>query len=238
MVHPPHKGRELRLTRAQVRRVDLICTERYGIPGIVLMENAARALFATAVKMLGTAGGRRVLIVCGGGNNGGDGYALARHLHNAGYDVLIAAAKPVSQLVGDAAINARICERMSLPIEPATPDLVESAPADLVVDALVGTGLDKAPSEDSAALMRAINQRREPVLAVDVPSGLDCDTGRPLGSPEDCVRAERTVTFVAEKVGFASAREYTGDVIVGDIGAPAEAVEEAVAQEVSIVGRR
>lgn len=217
------------LTRRQARLVDRICAEAYGIPGIVLMENAARALADAALQMLVQLKGRRVLIVCGGGNNGGDGYALARHLHNSGCLVTLAAAKPIEQLEGDAATNARIARRMNLPIEPATPQLLGSAPADLIVDALLGTGLDKAPNQAVAALIRAMNHRPEPILAVDVPSGLDCDTGRPRGAAEDCVRAERTVTFVAEKVGFPNAREYTGEVIVGDIGAPPEAIAAAIA---------
>ena len=74
-----------------------------------------------------------------------------------------------------------------------------------------------------------MNARREPILAVDVPSGLDCDTGRPLGAPQDCVRAAVTVTFVAAKVGFPPAHPYTGEIIIGDIGAPPEAIRQAVA---------
>lgn len=216
------------LTRRQARLVDRICTEEYGIPGIVLMENAARALADAAREMLAELNGRRVLIVCGGGNNGGDGYAVARHLHNAGYAITLAAARPIQQLAGDAAINARIAQKMRLVIEPASPRLVQTAPADLIIDALLGTGLEKAPSEAAVALIHAMNDRPEPILAVDVPSGLDCDTGKPFGSPHDCVRATRTLTMVADKAGFSAAREFTGAVSIGDIGAPREAIERAV----------
>ncbi len=230
-----------RLTREQVRRVDRICVEEFGIPGIVLMENAARAIVTVARELLSRAGGTRVLIVCGGGNNGGDGYAAARHLYNAGYEVAIGA-HPMPEIlpsaaaggpggVGekDAQINARICDRMGLRIEPATPSSIAQAQADLVIDALLGTGLDKPPREDAADLIRAMNARRTPILAVDVPSGLDCDTGRPLSSHEDCIRANVTVTMAADKAGFAHAHQWTGVIVITDIGAPPEAIGRAAA---------
>jgi NAD(P)H-hydrate epimerase len=169
-----------------------------------------------------------VLIVCGGGNNGGDGFAAARHLHSAGCAPLLLAATPVSQLTGDAAANAQIAGRIGIPIEPATPERIGDAPADLIIDALLGTGLDQPPREPAAALIRAMNARGLPILAVDLPSGLDCDTGRPLGPSEHCIRAHVTATMVAEKAGFPRARPWTGEVIVADIGAPPEAVRAAV----------
>ena len=217
-----------RLTREQVRRVDAICTDDFGIPGIVLMENAARAIADVALRLLAGAPGNRVLIICGGGNNGGDGYAAARHLHNSGCHVLLAAATPGDALIGDAATNAGIARRMGLQIEPATPELVRSAPADLLIDALLGTGIDQPPREAAAALILAMNARRQPLLAVDIPSGLDCDTGRPLGPAEHCIRATATVTMVAEKSGFPAARNFTGDIIIGDIGAPPAAIRRAM----------
>ena len=95
----------------------------------------------------------------------------------------------------------------------------------IIVDAIFGTGLDRPPAEPVAAIIEAINASGRPIVAVDVPSGLDCDTGRPLGA---CIRAEHTITFVAEKVGFESpqARAYLGEVTVGDIGVPRELVEQ------------
>jgi NAD(P)H-hydrate epimerase len=192
------------------------------------MENAARALASAAIELLERAGGHRPLIVCGGGNNGGDGFALARHLHNAGIQPLILAATPVEQLSGDAATNALVCVRLGLPIAPATRQSIRDTPADLIVDALLGTGLDKPPRQPAAELIRAMNARGLPILAVDVPSGLDCDTGQPLGPPETCVRASLTVTMAAEKAGFGRAREWTGQVVVGDIGAPPEALATAI----------
>ena len=211
----------VRLTRKQSREIDRRAVEELHLPGIVLMENAARALAAAAAQMLD--GKRRVLIVCGGGNNGGDGYAVARHLHNCGAGVSILATKKVEELKGDAGTNARVAAAMELSIQSATPEAVRAAEVDLVIDALLGTGLTEPPREDAVGLIEAMNAHPAAVLAADVPSGLDCDKGRPLGA---CVRADRTVTFVAEKAGFgaASARDYLGEVSVGDIGVPPELV--------------
>jgi NAD(P)H-hydrate epimerase len=189
------------------------------------MENAARAVTDAAMEMIaGQYPG--VLIVCGGGNNGGDGLAVARHLHNRGVSVEIALAADPKTYTGDAAINFEIVRAMGIP----SPGLeVGHTPpalgrAELIVDALFGTGLRSPPR--TRWQIDLMNERGVPVLAVDVPSGLDCDTGEPLGPA--CVRATRTVTFVAEKTGFANpaARQYLGEVIVGDIGCPREVIEK------------
>ena len=213
-----------RITREQAREIDRICVEEFGLPGVVLMENAALALLDACRDMLGGLRDKRVAIVCGGGNNGGDGYALARHLANGGAAVTIRAARPIDALAGDAAVNATVCRAMGLPTEEdgTLPE------ADLIVDALLGTGLTSPPRDGAAEVIRAMNAHGGPVLSVDVPSGLDADAGRPLGPPSACVRADRTVTFVAEKVGFPRARAWTGEVVVGDIGCPRAAVERAL----------
>lgn len=223
----------IRLSREQVRRVDQICIEEYGLPGIVLMENAARSAADVAMQMLSGTGGR-VSILCGGGNNGGDGLAIARHLHNRGFHVEIAAAwlKP---LKGDAAIHDRVVREMGLPIESLllgeadrrTLDEQRSllAGADLLIDALFGTGFQGPTAGPFRPLLSSLSTWCPSVLAVDLPSGLDCDTGEPTG--DACVRATRTVTFVAEKLGFANprSREFTGDVVIGDIGCPREVID-------------
>lgn len=208
----------LRLTRAQVREVDRRAIDDYHIPGIVLMENAARSLLASAWEMLERRA-QPVVIVCGGGNNGGDGLAVARHLHNRGCLVEIALATDPMKFTGDALTSWRIVQAMHLPIG------WRSKPA-LLIDALFGTGLSTAPRTEAISIIRRMNGEGVPILAVDVPSGLDSDTGIPVG--EHCVRATRTVTFVAEKAGFANpeSRQYTGEVIVGDIGCPRELIEE------------
>ncbi len=210
------------LNRDSVRAVDRAAIDEYGIPGVVLMENAARALAVETLAMLPETAGL-VLIVCGSGNNGGDGWALARHLHNAGSGVRIAPLGAPRD-GGDAAVNCRICRNMNL--REIVPDDLPAhlADCDLVVDAIFGTGLDRAVSGAAATVIESINGSGRPVLAVDVPSGLDCDTGRPLGST---IRAARTVTFVARKPAMIveAAAAYTGEVVVADIGAPVELLE-------------
>jgi NAD(P)H-hydrate epimerase len=221
----------MRLTRQQVRAVDRIAIERYHVPGVVLMENAARGVVDAMGDLL--AGGGPIGILCGPGNNGGDGLAVARHLHNRGCDVSIILATDPAGFKGDALIQWRIVRAMGL--HCVDPDPRGRAGADalgqaaVIVDALFGTGLARPVDESVRPYINACNDRPaagRPVVAVDVPSGLDCDTGRPLGA---CVRATRTVTFVAEKAGFAApgAREYLGEVIVADIGCPNEAIGEA-----------
>ncbi len=212
------------LDRQAVREVDRIAIEEFAMPGIVLMENAALGLAKHALEMLtgADASPPRVLIICGSGNNGGDGYALARHLVNHEVDVtLVCLGDPTSG--GDADINKVICNHMNIPV--IEPDKLEAfANCHLIVDAIFGTGLDRPVTGPIASIIEWINQTGVSILAADCPSGLDCDTGRPLGC---AVRATRTVTFVARKPGFllGDARSYTGEVFVASIGAPASLIE-------------
>jgi len=216
----------IRLTREQVREVDRRAIEEYCIPGIVLMENAARGAAEVALQMLPTPGGP-VCIACGGGNNGGDGLAIARHLHNHGLDVRVVLAADPAKLTGDARINFEIVTRMRLPVQRLVSTTEPTVPrtARLIIDALFGTGLSKPINDPIKSFIeRQINDSGVPVLAIDLPSGMDCDTGQPIGGV--CVRATKTVTFVAEKAGFGNpaSEQYTGQVIVAHIGAPPEIV--------------
>lgn len=216
----------LRLTREQSRRIDQLAVERYHLDVLVLMENAARSAAEVCDEMLAGVRGRSILIVCGSGNNGGDGLALARHLHNRGAAPRIglmfdpARARPD----GPAAANLRIVQAMSLPIAPADPGEIQHDRADLIVDAIFGTGLSRPARDPFPSIVAAIGRAGRPVLAIDVPSGMDCDTGQPLGV---CVPATGTITFVAEKIGFANpqAKPFLGRVWIGDIGAPGELLE-------------
>jgi NAD(P)H-hydrate epimerase len=220
----------IRLTRAQVREVDRRAIEEYGVPGVVLMENAAIGAAEVAWEMVGKAKGEWIDIICGGGNNGGDGLAIARHLHNFGAEVRVVLAIDPAKYSGEALINWQIVRRMALPMigEDDALDYLKSVETGLVVDALFGTGLASPPRHSAAELIRAMNAKAPRILAVDLPSGLDCDTGEPLGNA--CVRAKRTVTFVAEKAGFANpaSRQYTGEVTVADIGCPREVIEKVL----------
>ncbi|MBA7541063.1 Bifunctional NAD(P)H-hydrate repair enzyme Nnr [subsurface metagenome] len=219
-------SKESVLSRDQIREVDRRAIDHYGIPGIILMENASRGLFRSAERMLAKAGGSRVVIIAGTGNNAGDGFAVARHLHNAGYPPIVVIVGQESRIAGDARTNLEIIKRMGLCLKLLSQDqrglaelTDESQRADLVIDAIFGTGLSGQVRGFYKNVIEQINSNSTPVLAVDIPSGLDCDTGQPLGL---AVRAQTTVTFVARKIGFDApgADAYTGQVLVVDIGAP------------------
>ena len=225
---PVHEDQPLPpLTRAASRYVDATAVSRYGIPSIVLMENAAIGLASHALSLARERGLARALVMCGPGNNGGDGYAAARHLHNEGMDVTLAPITP-PRAGTDAAINAEICRRMALPrLDMKELDRCESN--FLILDAILGTGLEQAPrgvTADAIRLVNELGERRAVIVAADVPSGLDADTGEPLG---DAVRAELTVTFGAMKTGLMTrdAHHWTGRVEVVGIGVPRELVLEA-----------
>jgi NAD(P)H-hydrate epimerase len=167
----------IRLTCQQVRQVDQLAVEQLGIPGIVLMENASRHLADATLDLLGDRRREaRVLIVCGSGNNGGDGFACARLLHNAGVGVAVHAYKPAAELKGDAAVNARIVENMGLPLTVGG-HLPELAAFDVVIDAMLGTGFSGQVRQPLAGWIDAINASPTKVVAVDLPSGLDGTTG-------------------------------------------------------------
>lgn len=196
------------------------------------MENAAIHAADVALSMMR---GRSAVLFCGPGNNGGDGLAVARHLHNAGVSVGLVLGAERSRYAGDALINLTICERMGIPALDAANDGAGSEAAQwvrrrepgLIVDALLGTGLERPVREPILGLIRAINDLADdgmPVLAIDIPSGLDADRGEPLGA---AVRASVTVTFVGLKAGFGSlaAQPYVGRCRVAGIGVPRELAE-------------
>jgi NAD(P)H-hydrate epimerase len=212
------------LTRAEVREVDRRAIEDFGVPGVVLMENAGSGV-ARLLESLGIAG--EVVIACGKGNNGGDGFVIARHLEVAGHPVRILLACRPDEVRGDAAINLAIAQRSGLAIT-CLADADQTAweralaGATWIVDALLGTGASGPPAASLAVAIAAINAARSHgsrMLAVDLPSGLDCDTGGPLGA---CVVADVTATFVGRKRGFDAkgAEAFTGEVRVVGIGAP------------------
>ncbi len=225
------------LSRAQVRNIDQRAINDFGLPGIVLMENAGRNAAAIIQSLLATlppAGPTPIPILCGPGNNGGDGFVIARHLTNAGHRVICGLAADASRLHGDALTNYHVAAAMAIPIHSllAGPDLDRLpqilAAAPLIIDALLGTGATGQPRPPCDQIIRAVNTARANsntpatalVVAIDLPSGLDCDTGQPA---DPTIRADHTITFVAPKLGFEApaAREYVGHVHVADIGAPA-----------------
>jgi NAD(P)H-hydrate epimerase len=263
------------LTRDQVRRVDALAIERYGMSGLVLMENAGRgavdALLAFDPSLLngsnspptgpprgpGSAAERlptsnpegvalqlaanperqaapQVVILCGKGNNAGDGFVIARHLEIRGVAVRVLLLAPPNELTGDAKANFAILQHADVPIVDVSVGSLEShlnqyaAGAAWLVDALLGTGATGEPREPYAAAIRWMNAQPARRLAVDLPSGLDCDTGEPANAT---VRADLTATFVAAKPGFLTvqAKPYVGELRIIDIGVPPRLVREAAA---------
>jgi hydroxyethylthiazole kinase-like uncharacterized protein yjeF len=222
------------LDRASVREVDRLAIEEYGIPSIVLMENASFHIADVCLHILAEETQQRIVIVCGPGNNGGDGLAAARHLHNAGATVELVLTAPDDAYSRDAAANLKIARAMGLRIAvidtgrpaAAVRDAIDRlGGAELIVDAVLGTGLNSAVREPLASVIQSINRAAEEhgieVLSVDIPSGLDADSGQPLGV---AVKADVTVSMVGLKTGFTAlcAQSYIGDVVVVDIGAPKE----------------
>jgi NAD(P)H-hydrate epimerase len=219
------------LTREQARALDRRAMQDFAVPGIVLMENAGRGM-AELLRSLGIGG--LVVICCGKGNNGGDGFVIARHLDNARIGVRVLLFGDPGELAGDAAVNYTILVRSGVPIQVwsgATLDeehlRAELAQADWIVDALFGSGLQGPVRSPFEKVIESINSSACRVFAVDIPSGLDSDTGMPLGPT---VRAHHTATVVAPKRGFVepAAREWIGEVHMIDMGAPRRLIEEAV----------
>ncbi len=213
------------MTKDQVRAVDSWAINTLGIPGVVLMENAGRSCAELIKDKLKNIASPKVCIFCGTGNNGGDGYVIARHLFNSGFEVVVVICGNREKVKGDAKINLDILERLGRPIEQLNPKDSDvpaqvktfTADADMVVDGLFGTGLSGQLNDEYKQLIESINACNCPILAVDIPSGLDCDEGQPLGA---AIKASYTVTFVAVKKGFASqsAAQYTGEIFVASIG--------------------
>jgi NAD(P)H-hydrate epimerase len=221
------------LTRDEVRELDRRTVNGFGVPGVVLMENAGRGCAELLMRL--NPERAPTAILCGPGNNGGDGFVIARHLDNHGWPVSVQIVARHNRQAGDSDVNFDILFTSGIAFIQYRPDYFEHTHRDLflrhyepvgwVVDALFGTGLSRPLGEPFAWLVGAVNTSGKPVLAVDIPSGLDCDTGEPLGPT---VRAAHTATFVAPKRGFLNPRskEWTGEVHVIDIGAPRVLVEE------------
>jgi ADP-dependent NAD(P)H-hydrate dehydratase / NAD(P)H-hydrate epimerase len=206
---------------AQVRALDRYAIESLGVPGYVLMKRAGEAALRYLRTRWPTA--HRIVIVCGGGNNGGDGYVLARFAQAAGLTVTVLAASPVETLRGDALQACRDYQASGGRIQPfAAAHLAEG---DVIVDALLGTGLSSAVRVEAAAIIHAINDAQRPVFALDVPSGLDSDRGIPLGA---AVRAASTVCFVALKTGLfvGDGPDFSGSVFFDDLEILVPATQE------------
>lgn len=218
------------LNRAQVRHVDEVAIQKYGVPGVVLMENAGRGVAETMLH-LGIQG--PIVIACGKGNNGGDGFVIARQLKVAGLDCQIILCGTPDELRGDAETNFQPLQLIGVPIaivrDAADVGHLEKTlvNADWIVDALLGTGAAGPLRPPVDGLLARLNRASAKKLAVDIPSGLDCDTG---WADEHAFRADHTCTLVAAKPGLidAGSEPYVGKLHVVHIGVPQQVIEECL----------
>ena len=217
-------------TAAEMRRLDEKTISECGIPGVVLMENAGRGASVLVLKHFGELGRRLVAVICGRGNNGGDGFVMARVFHGWGARVRIFLLGEREKVGGDARINLEAAMNMGLEIveikDESHLELLDLTGADLIIDAILGTGLSSEVRGLFRDVIERINSSPAPVAAVDMPSGLDSDTGRVMGT---AVAADLTVTFGLPKVGLLlpPGEELAGRLEVVDIGIPPHVLAEA-----------
>jgi NAD(P)H-hydrate epimerase len=210
------------LSRDQATAYDRQCSTHWGIPSLALMAHASAECAMAVLRSLSSPL-QRVLIVCGPGNNGGDGYAVTRALHSHGVEARACAVQPPLP-GGDAAVMHEAARRLDLLLPWADCESWCAAPDCVLIDALLGTGISRAPDGELLTAVRWLNARRAAgaeVIAIDVPSGLDADSGEPCAGGE-AVHASRTLTMVAAKSGFAAsgAAKFVGRVEVLSIGGP------------------
>ena len=208
------------ITSDQMREVDRLMVEEYGILLVQMMENAGRNLAHLARDRFldGDARGRRVLVLAGTGGNGGGGLVCARRLHGWGAEVQVWVTAPAAQFTKVPRQQLTILERMNVHLEVADNEM-ELPPADIIVDALIGYSLSGSPGGASAVLIRSANNHPAPVLALDIPSGVDANTGV---VEDPAIRATATLTLALPKQGLRSseARDFVGELYLGDIGVP------------------
>ncbi len=202
-------------TAEQVWELDRVAIEDRGIPSITLMERAG----AGAIDVLAARypDAKNLIVVCGGGNNAGDGYVLARLAKENGLGVRVIALVEPGKLKGDAAVCAKKFLRTGAIEE--TIGIADLAAADLIIDALLGSGLNRDVKDSFAEVIGLVNESAAPVLALDIPSGLNADTGNCMGT---AVRADMTLTFIGLKRGLFTAEgpEFCGEVLFSDLGTP------------------
>ena len=228
-------------TAQEMREIDKATMEWFGLPGVALMENAGRAVAEKAVAILGDPRGKIVFIVCGGGNNGGDGYVAARWLHNRGVRVKLFLALDRTSIKGDALIHLETVVRMGVECfdftEPRSLEKarIASAFADLVIDALLGTGFHGELSEPYKESIELMNGSGKKILSVDIPSGVEADTGVVR---EKAVQASCTVTFGLPKPGLLlyPGAGCAGEIEVAPIGIPSELLTAATLRQTLVSG--
>jgi len=208
-----------------MQEIDRRAIEEFGIPSLILMENAGSGAACVALGMLKDSDSKKVICVCGKGNNGGDGFVCVRHLMNSGVNTELFLIAEPSKLKGDAKINFGILRKMKAKIKFLQTDYElrvfkeKLKGARLIIDAIFGIGLSGEIKEPYITIIKAMNESGKPILAIDVPSGLDATTGNILGA---CIKAKKTVTFGLPKTGFVkkSGSLSSGELVVVDISIP------------------
>src|SRR5881392_2427471 len=230
------------LNTAQMREADRRTIEDIGIPSLVLMENAGRQVVAAIESVHGDVLDRRVAVLCGRGNNGGDGFVVARTLLQRGVDVSVFLIGQVADVRGDARINLEILGRLGLTVVEIADSQAwelhfsEIGDCTLIVDAIFGTGLNAPVSGLMETVVADINASGIPVVAIDLPSGLSADSHEPIG---DSIEAAMTVTLAAPKLPLVlpPAETRAGDIVIADIGIPIEVIERLDGPRVELLTR-
>jgi len=219
------------ITSQKMREIDKLTQEEFGIPAIILMENAGRMASQVAFDMLLKSKKGKVICICGRGNNGSDGFVSARHLFNNGVDIEVFLVGELFQFKGDAKINFDILRKIKVRIRILKTDndlklfKEKLKGAELIIDAIFGIGLSGEVKEPYRSIIKVMNKSKKPILAIDVPSGLDATEGKILGV---CVKAAKTVTFALPKIGFIrnDGPFYIGELVTVDISIPKELLLE------------
>jgi hydroxyethylthiazole kinase-like uncharacterized protein yjeF len=218
------------VTPKQMNKIDSLAINSMGIPGIVLMENAALRVVEEVCSYLGRVSCKKVFVFAGKGNNGGDAFAVARHLFNKGAKVYTYTVADKKDIAGDALTNLKILENLGVEVWELTNLLQlenlksELSTADLVIDGIFGTGLKGKIEGLQAAVIKAINLSGKPVISIDIPSGINGETSEVLGC---CIKALKTVTFALPKIGLIlhPGCEFAGELITADIGIPHKVID-------------
>ena len=217
------------ITTNRMKQLDRAAIERYGIPSLILMENAGRGISDLAEKMLKTR--RRILVVCGKGNNGGDGFVAARHLSNRGFRVQVVLLTHPIHLKDDPKVNYQILKKMNVPVKHivSQPQLRQFEKlvrkSDLIVDGIFGVGLERPVRGLFYDVISILNDSKKPILAIDVPSGLNSDSGEELGI---AIRACATGTLAIPKRGLflREGPRSSGKITVIDISIPRKLIRQ------------
>ena len=207
------------ITVSEMKELDRKAIEEFGISSITLMENAGRNVAEIAIDVLKGASGKKVAIFCGTGNNGGDGFVAGRYLLEQGIEVLVYIIGDKARIKNDPLINLNKLEKMGVKINKIS--LPIKIDATLIIDAIFGIGLKGEVKGEVRDIITDLNNTNIPIISIDIPSGMDADTGKILG---EAIKAKKTVTMQFPKKGFyiGKASEHTGEVITVDIGIPKE----------------